>query len=162
MSDDTEEPSQQQEVAPSETPSSTVTSTIAMVDTVPPKYPNVSFSIWPPRERTRDAVKNRLIETLSTPSILSKRYGTMSSEDAMEAAKIIEEEAFQTAETTATTDGDGIEILQVYSREISRRMLDTMKAKSGTQSPNLNKDQPKVDDAESTAPPQSEKTEATG
>ncbi|KAL9148577.1 hypothetical protein ABFS82_12G050300 [Erythranthe guttata] len=42
------------------------------------KYPNVSFSIWPPTERTRDAVRNRLVETLSSPSILSKRYGTVS------------------------------------------------------------------------------------
>nr|XP_027092980.1 uncharacterized protein LOC113713450 [Coffea arabica] len=38
---------------------------------------NVSFSIWPPTQRTRDAVINRLIETLSSPSVLSKRYGVI-------------------------------------------------------------------------------------
>lgn len=168
---ETQEPTQLG-APPSETLSSAVASTTTMVDTEheeshsitsdPSKYPNVSFSICPPRERTRDAVKNRLIETLSTPSILSKRYGTMSAEEAAEAAKVVEEEAFQVAGATATTEGDGIEILQTYSREISKRMLDTMKAKSGAQKPDTeNKDQPKEEDAESTAPPQSEKTEAS-
>ncbi|CAI9763606.1 unnamed protein product [Fraxinus pennsylvanica] len=169
---ETQEPPQQGRAPPSETPSSAVSSTTTMVDTEneeshsnnsdPPKYPNVSFSIWPPRERTRDAVRNRLIETLSTPSILSKRYGTMSAEEAVEAAKIIEEEAFQAAGATTTTEGDGIEILQIYSREISKRMLDTMKAKSGEPKPEAeDKDQPKEEDAESTAPQQSEKIEAS-
>ncbi|KAJ7958213.1 MFP1 attachment factor 1 [Quillaja saponaria] len=51
--------------------------------TIKPEKPStVSFSIWPPTQRTRDAVINRLIETLSTPSVLSKRYGTISLEDA--------------------------------------------------------------------------------
>ncbi|KAK7321660.1 hypothetical protein VNO77_32513 [Canavalia gladiata] len=89
----------------------------------------ISFSIWPPTQRTRDAVINRLIETLSSPSLLSKRYGTLPPDDASAAARQIEEEAFSVASSSSSTD-DGIEILQVYSKEISKRMLDTVKARS--------------------------------
>ncbi|KAL2346449.1 hypothetical protein Fmac_000449 [Flemingia macrophylla] len=90
----------------------------------------ISFSIWPPTQRTRDAVMNRLIETLSTPSVLSKRYGTLPPDEASAAARQIEEEAFAVAGGCSASDSDGIEILQVYSKEISKRMLDTVKAKS--------------------------------
>ncbi|KAK2985281.1 hypothetical protein RJ640_009794 [Escallonia rubra] len=40
-----------------------------------PKKVSVSFSIWPPTQHTRDTVLSRLIETLSTPSVLSKHDG---------------------------------------------------------------------------------------
>ncbi|KAF1871604.1 hypothetical protein Lal_00020398 [Lupinus albus] len=93
------------------------------------QYPTTtSFSIWPPTQRTRDAVINRLIQTLSTPSVLSKRYGTLSSDESSAAARQIEDEAFTTA--SAASEEDGIEILQVYSKEISKRMLDIVKAKA--------------------------------
>ncbi|XP_028806948.1 MFP1 attachment factor 1-like [Neltuma alba] len=89
---------------------------------------SISFSVWPPTQRTRDAVIHRLIETLSTPSVLSKRYGTLSPEDASAAARRIEDEAFSTAAASASLDDYGIEIIQLYSKEISRLMLDTVKA----------------------------------
>lgn len=92
--------------------------------------PTVSFSIWPPSQRTRDAVTKRLIETLSSPSVLSKRYGTVPEEEAAVIAAEIEGEAFATASASASPDDDGIEILQGYSKEISKRMLDTVKARS--------------------------------
>ncbi|XP_065847025.1 WPP domain-containing protein 2-like [Euphorbia lathyris] len=89
----------------------------------------ISLSIWPPSQRTRDAVINRLIETLSSPSVLSKRYGTISHDDAEVAARRIEEEAFDVANRAqSTTEDDGLEILQHYSKEISKRMLETVKA----------------------------------
>ena len=94
------------------------------------KPTTVSFSIWPPTQRTRDAVTSRLIESLSTPSILSKRYGTIPHDEASDIAKLIEEEAFTAAGSTAIGDDDGIEILQVYSKEISKRMLDAVKSRS--------------------------------
>ncbi|KAL5127053.1 MFP1 attachment factor 1 [Glycine soja] len=90
----------------------------------------VSFSIWPPTQRTRDAVVNRLIETLSAPSVLSKRYGTLSSDESSSSARQIEDEAFSAAASSAASSSDGIEILQVYSKEISKRMLDTVKARA--------------------------------
>ncbi|PIN21079.1 hypothetical protein CDL12_06229 [Handroanthus impetiginosus] len=134
------------------------------------KYSKAAFSIWPPTERTRESVRNRLIETLSSPSILSKRYGTVSREEAADAAKIIEEEAFEAAGKAASADDDGIEILQVYSKEISKRILDTVKARSGesaaapettpvNDAPNKPEEE---EDAGSTAPPQSEKTDSLG
>ncbi|XP_073046509.1 MFP1 attachment factor 1-like [Primulina eburnea] len=134
--------------------------------TAAPKHTNVSFSIWPPTERTRDAVRNRLVETLSSTSILSKRYGTLSREEAVDVAKRIEEEAFESIGATAATDDDGIEILQVYSKEISKRMLETVKARSGesgapaaqpANEPTLKDEE---EDAGSTAPPHSEKIES--
>ncbi|CAL0327091.1 unnamed protein product [Lupinus luteus] len=91
-----------------------------------------TFTIWPPSQRTRDAVINRLIQTLSTPSILSKRYGTLSSEESSTVAVQIEDEAFAAA--SAASEEDGIEILQLYSKEISTRMMDTVKARGTTPS----------------------------
>ncbi|KAK9990479.1 hypothetical protein SO802_025464 [Lithocarpus litseifolius] len=74
----------------------------------------------------------RLDETLSKQSILSKRYGTLPSDKASSATRLIEEEAFSTAVASASAEGDGIEILQVYSREISRKMLDTIKTRASS------------------------------
>ncbi|KAL0921795.1 hypothetical protein M5K25_008904 [Dendrobium thyrsiflorum] len=107
-------------------------------------FSSFSVNIWPPSQRTRDAVINRLIENLSTPSILSKRYGTLPSEEASAVARRIEQEAFDLASTyvsppsapkadefisaEASVD-EGIEILQIYSKEISRRMIESVKAK---------------------------------
>lgn len=97
--------------------------------------PNVAFSIWPPSQRTRDAVVTRLIETLSTPSVLSKRYGTVPQDEAASAARSIEEEAFNAAGGAAAADDDGIEVLQIYSKEISKRMLDSVKTRAVAASP---------------------------
>ncbi|MCL7046500.1 hypothetical protein MKW94_000835 [Papaver nudicaule] len=108
----------------------------------------ISFSIWPPTQRTRDAVINRLIETLSKESILSKRYGSMNPDEAASTARVIEEQAFVAASSTSSSsvsgggggdnsadgggggDDDGIEILQIYSKEISKRMLESVKSKA--------------------------------
>ncbi|XP_020237729.1 MFP1 attachment factor 1 [Cajanus cajan] len=97
-----------------------------------PPHPDtaVSFSIWPPAQRTRDAVINRLVETLSAPSVLSKRYGTLSSDEASAAARQIEGEAFSAAAASANASTEGVETLQLYSKEISKRMLETVKARA--------------------------------
>ncbi|XP_010549254.1 PREDICTED: WPP domain-containing protein 2-like [Tarenaya hassleriana] len=102
----------------------------ATMEKVEKKLGDVSLRIWPPTQKTRDAVVNRLIETLSTPSILSKRYGTLPQEDALAVAKSIEEEAYGVASAAVSGDDDGIEILQAYSKEISKRMLDSVKARA--------------------------------
>ncbi|XP_038899942.1 MFP1 attachment factor 1-like [Benincasa hispida] len=109
-----------------------------------PKSFNTSFSIWPPSQRTRDAVIKRLIETLSNPSVLSKRYGTVPQDEASEAARLIEEEAYSFAAGKATADDDGIEILQLYSREISKRTLETVKARAASDSTTENGSSPPV------------------
>ncbi|XP_010271355.1 PREDICTED: MFP1 attachment factor 1-like [Nelumbo nucifera] len=106
---------------------------------------HISLSIWPPKQSTRDAVISRLVETLSAPSILSNRYGCMPAEEAASAARIIEEEAFSTAAALSTASNaaqdDGIEILQVYSKEISKKMLEAVKSKAPAASPNENPSQ---------------------
>lgn len=91
---------------------------------------NALLRIWPPRQRTRDAVVTRLIETLSTPSILSNRYGTLPADEAATAARAIEEEAFGVASAASSEEDDGIEILSLYSKEISKRMLESIKARA--------------------------------
>ncbi|KAF9687530.1 hypothetical protein SADUNF_Sadunf02G0103100 [Salix dunnii] len=95
----------------------------------------ISFSIWPLTQRTRDAVITRLIETLSTTSLLSKRYGTVPHEESLEVSRRIEEEAFSVATALASSEDDGLEVVQLYSKEISKRMLETVKARAG---PNAN------------------------
>ncbi|GMH17805.1 hypothetical protein Nepgr_019646 [Nepenthes gracilis] len=94
-----------------------------------------SFSIWPPTQRTRDAVINRLIETLSQPSVLSKRYGSMSPDEAASTARTLEEAAFTAASAASASVDDasideGIAILEIYSKEISKRMLDAVKSRA--------------------------------
>ncbi|KAJ4701685.1 MFP1 attachment factor 1-like [Melia azedarach] len=91
---------------------------------------NLAFRIWPPTQRTRDAVIARLIETLTTPSVLSKRYGAMPTDEADSAARVIEKEAFSVADAAASAEDDGIEVLQVYSKEISKRMLESVKSRA--------------------------------
>jgi len=90
----------------------------------------ISFSIWPLTQRTRDSVITRLIETLSTTSVLSKRYGTVPHDEASEVSRRIEEEAFSVATSSASSEDDGLEVVQLYSKEISKRMLETVKARS--------------------------------
>ncbi|XP_004290935.1 PREDICTED: MFP1 attachment factor 1-like [Fragaria vesca subsp. vesca] len=97
----------------------------------------VNYSIWPPTERTRNAVVDRLIETLTTPSPLSRRYGTLSADEAGPQARLIEQDAFAAAGGSAATEvgsETGMKILQIYSKEISKRMLDVVKAKNAAAS----------------------------
>ncbi|CAH8305634.1 unnamed protein product [Eruca vesicaria subsp. sativa] len=124
-----------------------------------------SLRIWPPTQKTRDAVLKRLAETLSTESILSKRYGTLNSDEASAVAKSIEEEAYDVASNAVSDDDDGIKILEVYSREISKRMLETVKDRSAaTTKTNETVEDVKTDATEDVkdddAAPESEKSEA--
>ncbi|XP_059663669.1 MFP1 attachment factor 1-like [Cornus florida] len=89
-----------------------------------------SFSIWPPSQRTRDAVINHLIETLSTSSVLSKRYGSIPPDEAAATARRIEVEAFAASSGCGLTDD--IKILQVYSKDISKRILVVVKSRSAS------------------------------
>ncbi|XP_010277163.1 PREDICTED: MFP1 attachment factor 1-like [Nelumbo nucifera] len=111
-----------------------------------PDKMNISLSIWPPTQRTREAIISRLVETLSAPSMLSKRYGCVPAEEAASIARSIEEDAFSTAvaahsSTPKTADDDGVEILQVYSKDISKRMLEAVKCRATAASPNENPSQ---------------------
>jgi WPP domain len=100
----------------------------------------LSFNIWPPTNRTRDAVMRRLVETLTTDSVLCKRYGSVPTDEAEETSRVIEQEAFTAAQAEhesrfgsgsgSNSVEEGIEILQVYSKEVSRRMLEFSKSRA--------------------------------
>ncbi|CAD5179307.1 MFP1 attachment factor 1-like [Musa acuminata AAA Group] len=90
------------------------------------RLPSVSLNIWPPSQRTREAVIQHLIETLTSPSLLSKRYGVLSLDEASATGRLIEEEAFAAAATAAAADGahatsvdEEVEILQINSKGIT-------------------------------------------
>ncbi|MQL87644.1 hypothetical protein Taro_020182 [Colocasia esculenta] len=109
----------------------------------PQGLPAMTFTIWPPSQRTRDAVISRLVETLSKESILSKRYGAIPGDEAAAVARQIEEEAFAAAAAAspapasadaAAADDLDIGTLQLYSREISKRMLSAVKARASAAS----------------------------
>ncbi|KAL6856222.1 hypothetical protein ACP4OV_019024 [Aristida adscensionis] len=98
-----------------------------------------SLSIWPPSQRTRDAVVRRLVQTLAAPSVLSKRYGAVPEPEAERAAAAVEAEAFAAAAESAAAAAaaaspasveEGIEVLQAYSKEVSRRLLELAKSRA--------------------------------
>ncbi|XP_048555565.1 MFP1 attachment factor 1-like [Triticum urartu] len=93
-----------------------------------------SLSIWPPSQRTRDAVVRRVVQTLSAPSVLSQRYGAIPEPEAEVAAAAVEAEAFAAASESAAASPasleDGIEVLQAYSKEVSRRLLELAKSRA--------------------------------
>uniref|UniRef100_A0A7N0SXG7 WPP domain-containing protein n=1 Tax=Kalanchoe fedtschenkoi TaxID=63787 RepID=A0A7N0SXG7_KALFE len=117
--------------------------------------PAISFSIWPPSERTRKAIVNRLIENLTTQSPMSKRYGTLPAEEAAVMARQVEEESFTVAGGDKAVDDDGIEVLQVYSKEISKRMLEVLKARASSGA-DLDKGGLQIEEVASTAAPTEE------
>lgn len=106
-------------------------------DTSPPSgLSSFSLSIWPPSKRTRDAVVQRLVETLSSPSVLTKRYGTVPAEEAASLARLIEQEAFVAAHSDGVraSDDDELETIHMYSKEISNRMIQMVKSRASSAS----------------------------
>ncbi|KAJ8492633.1 hypothetical protein OPV22_014354 [Ensete ventricosum] len=95
---------------------------------------DVSLNIWPPSQESRDSVIQRLVETLSSPSVLTKCDGIVSIEEASSIALIIEQEAFAAANCDGVcsfSDYDyGLEILQMYTREIGKHMIEFIKSRA--------------------------------
>ncbi|KAL9239158.1 hypothetical protein vseg_013505 [Gypsophila vaccaria] len=102
-----------------------------MDDAMPTKPERRQFSIklWPPSQNTRIMLVNRLTSNLSTPTIFTQKYGCLSTVEAGENAKQIEEEAFNVANQhyEKEPDGDGSSAVQVYARECSKLVLETLK-----------------------------------
>lgn len=86
----------------------------------------VSFNIWPPSQRTRDAVIRLLAGTLSSPSVLTNRHGVVPIEEASAMARLIEQKAFAVAHSDAT----GLTVLQIYSKEINNRAIDSVESRA--------------------------------
>ncbi|WOK98433.1 hypothetical protein Cni_G07145 [Canna indica] len=118
-------------------------------------FPSMTLNIWPPSQRSRDAVIQRLIETLSTPSVLSKRYGVLPPAEASSTARLIEEEAFAAAAdgACATSVEEGVILLQKYSKEISRRAIGAVKEKGSTVPPLSNGADNAASVSDESAPP---------
>ncbi|CAN0922338.1 WPP domain-containing protein 2 [Linum grandiflorum] len=88
-----------------------------------------ALNFGPPSQSTREGLINSIIETLSTPSFVSWRYGIIPPEEAAVIARRIEEEAFTTSTESTSADDDGLAKLRLYSRGLSTRMLAAVKAR---------------------------------
>ncbi|XP_002520743.2 RAN GTPase-activating protein 1 [Ricinus communis] len=89
----------------------------------------LSVKLWPPNQSTRLMLIERMTKNLTTPSIISRKYGQLSKEEAEEDAKQIEELAFDAANQhhQKEPDGDGGSAVQVYAKESSKLMLEVLK-----------------------------------
>ncbi|KVI03942.1 Leucine-rich repeat, ribonuclease inhibitor subtype, partial [Cynara cardunculus var. scolymus] len=85
--------------------------------------------LWPPSQTTRQVLVDRIVKNLTTPSILSRKYGLLSKEEAEEDAKQIESAAFSAANQhfEKEPDSDGASTVQVYARESSKLMVEVVK-----------------------------------
>ncbi|KAJ9543305.1 hypothetical protein OSB04_023012 [Centaurea solstitialis] len=88
-----------------------------------------SIKLWPPSHSTRLVLMERIVKNLTTPSILSRKYGLLSKEEAEEEAKQIESSAFATANLhfEKEPDGDGGSAVQLYAKESSKLMVEAVK-----------------------------------
>ncbi|KAI3749379.1 hypothetical protein L2E82_19989 [Cichorium intybus] len=88
-----------------------------------------SIKLWPPSHGTRLVLVQRIVKNLTTPSILSRKYGILSKEEAEEEAKQIESTAFATANQhfEKEPDGDGGSAVQTYAKESSKLMVEAVK-----------------------------------
>ncbi|KAI6695581.1 hypothetical protein NL676_023291 [Syzygium grande] len=71
----------------------------------------------------------RMTKNLTAPSVLSRKYGLLSKEEAEEDSKRIEESAFAIANQhyEKEPDGDGSSAVQVYATQSSKLMLEVIK-----------------------------------
>ncbi|XP_021987270.1 RAN GTPase-activating protein 1 isoform X1 [Helianthus annuus] len=88
-----------------------------------------SIKLWPPSQGTRQILVERITITLTTPSILSRKYGLLSKEEAQEDAKRIEAAAFETANQhfEKEPDGDGGSAVQLYAKQSSTLITEAVK-----------------------------------
>lgn len=71
----------------------------------------------------------RMVQNLTKPSILSRKYGLLGKEEAEEQAKEIESSAFTIANNhfEKEPDGDGGSAVQLYAKESSKLMVEAVK-----------------------------------
>ncbi|XP_047334348.1 RAN GTPase-activating protein 2-like [Impatiens glandulifera] len=95
-----------------------------------PQPRTFSIKLWPPSQNTRLMLIERITNNLSSQSIFTKKYGSLSKEEAAENAKEIEETAFVTTNDhyEKEPDGDGSSAVQLYAKECSKQILEILKA----------------------------------
>ncbi|KAK9161196.1 hypothetical protein Syun_007537 [Stephania yunnanensis] len=93
------------------------------------QHRSFSIKLWPPSNSTRLMLVERMAKNLSTPSIFSKKYGLLSSEEAEEKAKQIEDASFAAANEhfVRQPDGDGSSAVHLYAKESSKLMIEVLK-----------------------------------
>ncbi|KAI3742742.1 hypothetical protein L1987_60436 [Smallanthus sonchifolius] len=91
--------------------------------------PMDSVKLWPPSHSTRLILVDRIVKNLTTPSILSRKYGLLSKEEAEEDSKQIESAAFvaATQQFEKEPESDGGSAVQVYAKESSKLMVEFIK-----------------------------------
>ncbi|KAJ6898848.1 hypothetical protein NC652_025381 [Populus alba x Populus x berolinensis] len=88
-----------------------------------------SIKLWPPSPNTRQMLVVRVTDNLTTKSIFTQKYGSLSKEEAEENAKKIEDVAFAIANEhyEKEPDGDGSSAVQLYAKECSKQILEVLK-----------------------------------
>ncbi|KAL3505888.1 hypothetical protein ACH5RR_031270 [Cinchona calisaya] len=101
------------------------------MDSLTPHPQRRAFSIklWPPSQNTRQMLVERMTNNLSDPTIFTRKYGSLSREDASKNAQQIEEAAFVSANQhyEKEPDGDGSSAVQLYAKECSQLILEILK-----------------------------------
>ncbi|GAB2295162.1 RAN GTPase-activating protein 2 [Dionaea muscipula] len=94
-----------------------------------PERQPFSIKLWPPSQKTRVLLVERMTNNLSAETIFTRKYGSLSKEEAEENAEQIEEKAFTTANQhyEKEPDGDGSSAVQIYAKECSKRVLEVLK-----------------------------------
>nr|CCG20284.1 Ran GTPase activating protein 2 [Solanum tuberosum subsp. andigenum] len=87
-----------------------------------------SIKLWPPSENTRKMLVERMMNNLSSPTIFTRKYRSLSKEEAAKNAEEIEDAAFTIANQhyEKEPDGDGSSAVQLYARECSKLILEIL------------------------------------
>lgn len=106
---------------------------------------HITIKLWPPSQNTRRMLVERMTNNLSTPTIFTRKYGSLTTAEATKHATQIEESAFSSANQhyEHEPDGDGSSAVQMYARECSKLILDVLKGGSTTEEKEIPK--PEVD-----------------
>nr|4M70_B Chain B, Ran GTPase activating protein 2 [Solanum tuberosum]4M70_E Chain E, Ran GTPase activating protein 2 [Solanum tuberosum]4M70_J Chain J, Ran GTPase activating protein 2 [Solanum tuberosum]4M70_K Chain K, Ran GTPase activating protein 2 [Solanum tuberosum] len=88
-----------------------------------------AIKLWPPSENTRKMLVERMTNNLSSPTIFTRKYRSLSKEEAAKNAEEIEDAAFTIANQhyEKEPDGDGSSAVQLYARECSKLILEILK-----------------------------------
>nr|CCG20293.1 Ran GTPase activating protein 2 [Solanum stenophyllidium] len=88
-----------------------------------------SIKLWPPSENTRKMLVERMTNNLSSPTIFTRKYRSLSKEEGAKNAEEIEDAAFTIANQhyEKEPDGDGSSAVQLYARECSKLILEILK-----------------------------------
>ncbi|KAL8143133.1 hypothetical protein V2J09_016165 [Rumex salicifolius] len=104
-------------------------SNLAMESTRPATNHAALIKLWPPSKSTRLMLVERITKNLTTPSLLSRKYGLLSVEEAEGNAKRIEETAFASADKlfAEELESDGCSAVQLYAKDSSKLMMEVLK-----------------------------------